>query len=48
MMFAVNCVWDNDLQPDPRMLAQRIARIERHLGIGAVTWRDGLDPPETW
>lgn len=42
--------WDNDLAPDPRSLAARIARIERHLGLDPdqlTSWFD-LDPPDTW
>ena len=36
------------MHPEPRMLAARIARIERHLGIDAGSLTQGLDPPETW
>ena len=39
--------WDNQMNPDPRMLLMRIARIERHLGLDAVQWLE-LDPPDTW
>jgi hypothetical protein len=36
--------WDNDLHPDPRGLAARIARIERHLGLWKKILAD-IDPP---
>ena len=45
--LAQSMVWDNDLHPEPRQLAARIARIERHLGLDAHSLMQ-LDPPETW
>jgi hypothetical protein len=36
--------WDNDLHPEPRALAARIARIERHLGLHRWGLKiDGVD-----